>query len=323
MRRPGELGDRGKYFKGSLFVSGIRTAALFCGAILVATPAVAQTTTSGATQAPAGSPGATRPAAPPPGFSFGPPRRRPLTLGFGMAVGPSYDGSNDILLLPSGIIRGNVDGFNFATRGLQLGVDMIRDKGKNGLDIQFGPVIGINLNRANRLIDPQVSLLGKRRVALETGGFVAISKTGIVPKSFDTLTARLQVVGDVSGVHRSFVITPSIEYTALATPKLQLGASISGTFVGDGYARSYFAVDAAGSARSRLPVFANPRGGFKNFTLGANANYAFKGFLRRGWLMFATVSYSQLQGDFAASPIVSIAGNRNQVFGAFGLGYTF
>lgn len=297
---------------------------LAMGVVCLGAPAFGQSTGAPPATPPGnGEPAATRPAGPPQGFSFGPPRRRPLTIGFGGAVSPSYEGSNDYLLLPSGIIRGNVEGFNFALRGLQIGVDLIRDKGKKGLDFQAGPVLGINLNRANRLIDPQVSLLGKRRVALETGGFVAISKTGIVPRSFDTLTARLQIVGDVSGVHRSYVITPSIEYSALATPKLQLGASLSGTFVGDGYARTYFAVDAAGSARSRLPVFANPRGGFKNFTLGANANYAFKGLLRRGWVVFATVSYSQLQGDFAASPIVSIAGSRNQVFGAAGLGYTF
>jgi outer membrane scaffolding protein for murein synthesis (MipA/OmpV family) len=34
-------------------------------------------------------------------------------------------------------------------------------------------------------------------------------------------------------------------------------------------------------------------------------------------------SYTRLESDFAESPVVSIAGSRNQWLGAVGLGYTF
>lgn len=249
--------------------------------------------------------------------------RNSFTVGGGVGFVPSYEGSDDYVVIPAAVVRGQIDGFNFSSRGLQLTLDLVRGPKPQGLDLQFGPAVALNLNRTNRLVDRQVRLLGKRAVAFEAGGYAGISKTGVITSAFDTLGARVTVLADTTGVHKSYTITPSVEYGTPLSRKAYVGISLSGTWVGDGYARTYFGVDAAGAARSGLPAFTSPRGGFKNYTVGALGNYAVTGDLLHGLSLFATGSYSRLQGDFARSPIVSVAGSPNQFFGAVGLAYTF
>lgn len=249
--------------------------------------------------------------------------RNSLTIGGGAAYLPSYDGSNDYVVVPVAAVRGSVDGFNFSTRGTQLSLDLIRERPGARWNFQLGPVVGGNFNRTGRIVDPQVRALGKKAFALEVGGFVGISRTGLITSAYDTLSIRVSVTRDVTGVHDSYIITPSIDYGTPLDKRTYIGISGSATFVGDKYARSYFAVDTAGSARSGLPVFANPRGGMKNYTITGLLARSLTGDLRHGLALYAAGSYSRLQGDFAASPLVSIAGDRNQWLGAIGLGYTF
>ena len=92
---------------------------------------------------------------------------------------------------------------------------------------------------------------------------------------------------------------------------------------GDGYAQTYFAVNPAGSLASGLPVFARARGGVKSYSGSLLGNYALTGDLTRGLGLFGIVTYYRLQGDFARSPITSIAGSPDQVYAAVGIGYTF
>lgn len=249
--------------------------------------------------------------------------RDTITVGAGVAFVPSYEGSNNYVLIPAGAVRGRVSGFNFASRGTVLSVDAIRDRSANGLDIQLGPVINVNFNRVGRIVDPQVRLLGSRRLAFEAGGYFGIAKTGVFTSRYDTLGASVTVLADTTGVHQSYTITPTIDYGTPLSARAYLGVSLSGTWAGSGYARTYFGVDPAGAARSGLPQFTNPRGGFKNYTVGALGSYMLRGDLRRGLGLYFVGAYSRLHGDFARSPVVSVAGSRNQFFGAVGLGYTF
>lgn len=249
--------------------------------------------------------------------------RDTITIGGGVAFVPSYEGSNNYVVIPAAAVRGRVSGFNFASRGTVLSVDLIRDRSSHGLDVQFGPVVNLNFNRVGRLVDPQVRLLGRRKFALEAGGYFGIAKTGVLTSPYDTLGASVTVIADTTGVNNSYSITPTVNYGTPLSRKAYVGVSLSGTWVGDGYARTYFAVDPAGAARSGLPVFANPRGGFKNYTVGAIGTYSLTGDLRHGLGLYFVGTYSRLQGDFARSPLVSVAGDPNQFLGAVGLGFTF
>lgn len=249
--------------------------------------------------------------------------RDTITIGGGIGFVPSYEGSNNYVLLPVAAARGRLSGFNFSLRGTALNVDLIRDRSPSGLDFRFGPAANVNFNRSGRIADPVVRALGRRKLALEAGGYAGVAKTGVFTSPYDTLSATVTVLADTSGIHNSYTITPSIDYGTPLSRRAYVGVSLSGTWAGDGYARSYFGVDAAGAAATGLPVFANPRGGFKNYTVGALGTYSLTGDLRHGLGLFATGSYSRLQGDFARSPIVGIRGTPNQFFGAIGLGFTF
>lgn len=248
--------------------------------------------------------------------------RDSITLGIGAAVLPSYEGSNDYVIVPAAAARGKIKGLSFFTRGTQLLVDVIPDGSGPRFTVEAGPAIGINLNRTGRLVDNRVRALGKIKAAAEGGGFVGIGRTGVITSDYDSLNLRVSYVHDIGDVHRSYLITPSLDYGTPLSKKAYVGLSVSADYAGGGYAQTYFGVDAPGSVRSGLPVF-TARKGWKDVTGGILANYALTGDLLHGLSLFATGSYSRLQNDFAASPVTRVAGSRSQWFGAIGLGYTF
>ena len=183
-----------------------------------------------------------------------------LTIGGGGAYMPSYEGSNDYVLTPAVAARGKIHDLSFFTRGTQLYVNLIPSPTGPAFDFELGAIGGINLNRTGRLLDPQVRALGHRKLAIEAGGFVGIGKTGLITSDYDNLSLRVAYVHDVSGIYRSYVITPSIEYTTPLSRKAFIGVSASADYAGAGYSRAYFDVDAAGSVRSGLPVFTGGKG---------------------------------------------------------------
>lgn len=246
-----------------------------------------------------------------------------VTIGVGAAYVPTYEGSDDHRIVPGAVIRGKLSGFNFFTRGLQLYVDAIPEGVGNTLDISFGPVVGVRLNRTGKnLKDDQVEALGRLDTAYEVGAFAGIAKTGIITSEYDTLSFRVSYIGDVGDAHRSHVITPAIEYGTPLSTSLYVGLGASAEFVGDGYASYYYDVTPAGSAASGLPTF-SAEGGFKSWSVNSLVAISLGGDLRRGLSLFAVGNYTRLQDDFRHSPIVSVAGSPNQWVGAIGLGYTF
>lgn len=247
--------------------------------------------------------------------------RDTLTIGGGVGYVPSYEGSDDYIIVPAAAIRGRYKGFNFSTRGLEASVDLIRET--SDWDFQLGPAISLTLNRTGRIVDPQVRALGKRGVAFQVGGFVGLSKTGIITSEYDTLGVRVEYARDVTSVHDSYLLTPSITYSTPLSRRAYVSVSGNASIAGDGYARTYFAVNPAESVASGLAVFANPRGGVKSYGGSALLNYSLTGDLLHGLGLFAVGSYSKLQGDFARSPLTSQVGTPDQWYGAVGVGYTF
>ena len=261
---------------------------------------------------------------PPPRIDIGQTNtnRDTLTIGGGVSYLPSYQGSNDYVVAPAVAARGTVHGISFFTRGSQLFVDLVPSPAGPHWSLSAGPVLSLDLNRVGRLIDPQVTALGKRRIALEAGGYIGFAKTGVITSDYDSLSFRLSYVHDVGDVHHSYIITPAIDYTTPLSRKVLIGMSLSADYAGAGYASTYYDVDAAGAARSGLPQFQAHKG-WQDVTAGAVAGFALSGDLRRGFLLVVTGSYSRMENDFAASPVTRIAGSSNQFFGGVGLGYTF
>lgn len=249
------------------------------------------------------------------------PDRNSLTFGLGVAVTPSYVGSNDYQLNPGGIIRGKVAGFNFSTQGLRVAIDAIRDDGGD-VDLQLGPTIGVNLNRVNRIQDRRVAALGELDVAVEVGGYAGVSWSGLLTSEFDQLSVSLAVQHDVSGVHDSMIWRPQIGYGTPLSRTSFVGLAVNASIVGDGFARTYFGVTPEGAAASGLAPY-DLDGGVRDVGVNLVGIKSLSGDIRRGWAVFALTGYSRLLGDFARSPIVADAGSADQFFGALGVAYTF
>ncbi|GLV26225.1 MipA/OmpV family protein [Sphingobium sp. Cam5-1] len=249
-----------------------------------------------------------------------------LTVGIGAAVIPSYEGSDDYRVIPVPQLRGKVSDFAFWTRGPSLYFDVIPNRGQD-IDLQMGPVAGVRFDRSSikNIKDDAVRALGKRDKAVELGGFVGIGKTGIITSAYDNLSVRVAVTKDVAGAHESFIVTPAIEYFTPLSTRSFVGLGVSADYVGKKYGRYYYDVDAAGALASGLPEYsrAGDGSGFKKVGVNLTGGLSLSGDIRKGWALFALGGYSRMLGDYADSPIVSIAGSKNQWIGAVGVGYTF
>ena len=243
-----------------------------------------------------------------------------FTIGLGVATTADYEGADEQKLIPGGFIRGKVGGISFITRGLSLYVDVI-SAGTDSIDWDFGPIVGVRLNRTGDVKDAAVDKLPELDTAIEVGAFGGVSFKGLT-NPYDSLSLRVDYVTDVGGAHESSIISPSLDFSTPLSQTLFAGASFGVDFVGDGYADYYFSIDPAGAIASGLPVY-DADGGMKSWKVGMLLNQSLSGDLRRGWSLFATGNYSRLVGDFADSPIVDDRGSASQWFGAVGVGYTF
>jgi outer membrane scaffolding protein for murein synthesis (MipA/OmpV family) len=244
-----------------------------------------------------------------------------LTIGLGGSYLPSYEGSDNYQLSGAGLIRGRVSGFNFYSRATAIYLDVIREPANAPVNVEFGPMANLRLDRTSRIKDVQVRALGEIDTAIEAGAFLGVTKNGVLHE-YDFLTARVDVTHDVTNTHDSLIVTPNLEYATPLSTKTLIGASLSAEHVGGGFARTYYGVTPAGAAASGLSSYTLD-GGFKNVRATLLGSVSLSGDLRRGWGLFAIGSYSRLLGDFKNSPIVRDAGDADQFFAALGVSYTF
>lgn len=247
-----------------------------------------------------------------------------LTIGAGAAWIPDYEGSDDSRITPLPAAQGTISGMSFTVLGNRASMDLIPNPTGPTWDFQLGPVAVLNLNRTNidAIEDPRVRALGEIDTAVEVGGYVGIGKTGLITSDFDKLSISLSYRHDVTKIHKSGIWTPSINYTTPLSTKALVGLFASAEIVEDRYARTYFGVTPAGSLASGLPVF-TPEGGQKDITFGGMFTYALTGNLTKGLALVTGATYRKLLGDFADSPLVSIAGSRHQWTVGAGLALTF
>ena len=250
-----------------------------------------------------------------------------LTIGVGAAAVPSYEGSDDYRVIPIPQLRGKVHDFAFWTRGPALFVDLVPNRSDDGLDIQVGPTVGARFDRTSRkrIKDDAVAALGKLDTAIEVGGFVGIGKTGVITSAYDNISARVTITKDVAGAHDSMIVTPAIEYFTPLSIRSFVGLGVSADYVGKKYGRYYFDVTPEQAVASGLPAYdrAGDGSGFRKVNFNLTGGYSLSGDIRRGWTLFALGSYSRMLGDYADSPVVAIAGSKDQWIGAIGVGYTF
>ncbi len=251
--------------------------------------------------------------------------RNKLTVAVGAGLAPSYDGSDDYRPIAGALVRGKVDGFSFSARGTRFHLDLLREPEQQQWNLSVGPALSVRLNRTGRIKDAQVKALGQLDTAWEVGGWVGIGKSGVLTSRYDTLSARLTYLKDVGGAHKSYIITPTIDYALPLSEATLLGVSFSVDYVGKGYGRYYYDVTQAGSTFSGLRAYAvaGQKAGFAKLSVGTVLAQSLSGDLSKGWAIFALAGYGRVLGRYAESPIVRDAGNRNQGLGGLGIAYSF
>jgi len=249
-------------------------------------------------------------------------RHNSLTIGLGAAWLPTYEGSDDYSLTPVVFAFGKVAGIGFATRGTALYVDVVPSDTKSSFGFEGGPVGNLRLDRSREVEDKQVSRLGKIGPAVELGAYAGVTKNRVL-HGYDTLNLRVAVTRDVTDTHGSTIVSPSIEYMTPVSHRAAISLSASAERVGGGFARTYYGVDAAGSARSGLPVY-SAKGGWKNWRANLVLARVLTGDLKNPHLSaFVALSYARMLGRFARSPVVAIAGDPDQYAAGGGLAYSF
>jgi MipA family protein len=246
--------------------------------------------------------------------------RNAMTLGLGAGAIPSYEGSNNYRFIPAPVVRGRVEGFGFNTVGTHLYVDLVRDL-QGRIDVQAGPVIGVNPNRAGGIGDRRVRALGELDLAFEAGGYIGVVKTGLATP-FDSLAFNVSYQRDLTDTHDSFIVRPQLAYVRPLDFKTAVRISVDAEIVGGGYARTYFGVTPEGAAASGLAAY-RLSGGWKDIGVTLGASRSLSGTLLKGWSVFGLAGYNRALGDFADSPVVRDAGDANTFIGSVGIAYSF
>lgn len=248
-----------------------------------------------------------------------------VSVAVGAGTIPSYAGSDKNVFVPALVLRGRLGGFAFASRGVNLSVDLMRERAGDHVDLKLGPLINLRTERSSRIHDPQVAALGTRPRTLEAGLFAGISKTGVLTGDHDQFGVRVSYLHDVLGKHQSHVMTTSVEYGTPLSRSTFLGAQATVTFLGKGYGRTYFDIDAAGSAASGLATYgaAGRKSGASKLAFTLAGAKSLSGDLRKGWAIVFAGQYGRMLGRYARSPIVADAGDADQWLGGLGLAYTF
>jgi outer membrane protein len=245
-----------------------------------------------------------------------------LTAGIGIAVGPSYEGSDNYTISPLPVVLGSLGGIDFQPRGPGIAFDVIPDREGAKVDFVFGPVVRARFDRQNSIKDPVVSSLGKLDFAIEVGPFAGLQVNRLL-NPYDSLTAQVDLRWDIAGAHDGMVVFPSLTYFTPLSRSVVTSLAISGEYVDDNYADYYFSISPAGSAASGLPVF-TATSGWKNGGLTTLTAVDLDGDVTNGgWGLIFLGSYSRMLGDPKRSPVTSIRGSASQFFGAIGVGYTF
>lgn len=246
-----------------------------------------------------------------------------LIVGGGVAVIPSYEGSDDLIATPAAGVAGRIHGIGINARAAGVALDFINDTSRSGgIGFSLGPVVRYRTNRSGRIVDDVVARLGKLKGVVEAGVNVGIDTKGLF-NPYDSLSFSVDLRWDVSGRGSGMIVSPGISYLTPLSKGIALGGAITSDFIDGRYARYNFSISPAGSLASGLPAY-TARGGLKDVGIGAFTAFDLDGnFLDGGPAIGVGALYSRLFNSAAESPITSIRGSRSQLIFGAAASYTF
>lgn len=245
-----------------------------------------------------------------------------LTIGAGLAVAPSYEGSDDYRLFPAPAFAGRIGGVGITPRPAGFALDFIKDPKDAKFSFQLGPVLRVRFDRNRGIEDDVVWALGKKKVAWEVGGNAGFSINRIT-NPYDSLTFSVDVRGDVGSAHKGVIVTPNISFNTPLSKASFVAINVSADHVDGKFARYYYSVTPEGNQASGLPIY-DAQSGWKNASVNLLGSLDLDGDLTNGgFALFAGGGYSRMLGNFRRAPVVDLRGSPNQWTGAIGIGYTF
>lgn len=246
-----------------------------------------------------------------------------LIVGAGVAVVPSYEGSNDLVALPAGAVAGRIGGIGINARSAGVALDLINDSSRSsGIGFTLGPVLRYRSNRSGRVVDDVVARLGKLKGVVEAGVNVGIDAKHVL-NPYDSLSFSVDLRWDVSGRGSGMIVSPGISYLTPLSKGIALGGVVTSNFIDSRYARYNFSVSPADSIASGLPAY-TARGGLKDVGIGAFTAFDLDGnFLDGGPAIGLGAMYSRLFNSAAETPITSLRGRRSQLIFGAAASYTF
>src|SRR3546814_11427536 len=114
-------------------------------------------------------------------------------------------------------------------------------------------------------------LLGELDFAIEAGAFAGVALNRVFHE-YDTITARISWLHDVTDTHDGFIVTPALEYGTPLSRKAYAGLQLSADYVGQDFAATYYGVTPAGAVASGLSPFTIDEG-WKNARLSLLGSY--------------------------------------------------
>jgi outer membrane scaffolding protein for murein synthesis (MipA/OmpV family) len=248
-----------------------------------------------------------------------------LSVGVGVALSPSYDGSDDYVFNVLPIVQGSLGGVDISPRAAGLKLDFVPDP-DDGVGLDLGLAARLRSDRAQQIEDEVVLLFPELDRAVEVGPSVGVKFPQLL-NPFDSLTVSTDVMWDVAGAHDGMVVAPTLTYFTPLSRSMVASLSFSTEWADADFHDYYFRVDPAqyaGPGASPLPAFEPRGGGFTSAGATLLLGVDLDGDVTNGGLGLVVITgYSRVLGDAADTPFTSIRGTRNQFLGAVGAGFTF
>jgi outer membrane scaffolding protein for murein synthesis (MipA/OmpV family) len=212
-----------------------------------------------------------------------------LSIGAGAAYGPSYAGSDDYVVYPVPLVQGSFHGVGIDPRSGGLALDFILDPDK-GTGFNLGVAARVRMDRAHKIKDPVVRSLGKLDTAVEVGPTAGVTVAQVL-NPYDSLTFTADALWDVAGAHKGMVVDPSVSYFTPLSRGIAASLSLSAEYADGKFADYYYTISPAGSAASGLPVF-NAGSGFTRAGANVLLGFDLDGNLENGGLALVVVGGS-------------------------------
>jgi outer membrane scaffolding protein for murein synthesis (MipA/OmpV family) len=245
-----------------------------------------------------------------------------VTIGAGVVYGPSYEGSDDYVVSPIPVVRGQFRGIEITPRPGGIALDLIKDRDDASVGFSFGPVVSYSGNRKRQIEDPVVRASGKLKAAIEVGANAGVTFYKLLHE-YDSVTVSADVEWDINGAHGGMVVSPQVGYFTPLSKAAFVNVGVSAKYVDDDYADYYYSVSPEQSTASGLPQY-GADSGWASVGVSMLAGYDLDGdLLNGGFSIVGLASYSRLMNDAKNTPFTSLRGDADQWLVGAGVAYTF